>query len=259
MSQNITDKLINHLVAKYFLVDILDKKFIDTNIATRINKGTHYGLKTTKKYLNEIKNKNKNFYFLKFDISKYFYNIDHNIVKNLIKNKIKDQSALKIINSIIDSTDMEYVNEDIKKLKKIEIERIKSLKIKESEKNRKIKEIENIPLYEYCKGFPIGNMTSQIIAVFYLNELDHYIKEQLHIKYYIRYMDDGVLIHEDKEYLKYCLHKIIIILKKYGLELNSKKTRIDNIKHGIDFLGYRFLIKDNKIVMKLRNDCKKKI
>lgn len=54
MSQNITDKVINHLVAKYFLVNVFDKSFIDTNVATRIGKGTNYGLIKVKKYLNEL-------------------------------------------------------------------------------------------------------------------------------------------------------------------------------------------------------------
>ena len=108
------------------------------------------------------------------------------------------------------------------------------------------------------KGLPIGNMTSQIIAILYLNELDHFIKEKLHIKYYFRYMDDGLLIHADKKYLKYCLIEIKKILNKYKLRLNIGKTRVDNIKKSIDFLGYRFLLVDNKVILKLRNDCKKR-
>ena len=258
MSQNITDKVINHLVAKYFLVNVFDKSFIDTNVATRIGKGTHYGLIKVKKYLNEIKFKNSNFYYLKFDISKYFYNIDHDIVKELIRRKIKDKDVLNIIDSIIDSTDSDYVNSCINKLKEKEINRINNLKISDKEKNLKIEEINNIPLYLSGKGFPIGNMTSQLIAILYLNELDHYIKEILGIKYYVRYMDDGILIHEDKNYLKYCLSKIKIILSKYKLNLNFKKTEINSIKKELDFLGYRFVIRDNKIIMKVRNDCKKR-
>lgn len=258
MSQNITDKVINHLVAKYFLVNVFDKSFIDTNVATRIGRGTHYGLIKVKKYLNEIKFKNSNFYYLKFDISKYFYNIDHDIVKELIRKKIKDKDVLNIIDNIIDSTDSDYVNSCINKLKEKEINRINNLKISDKEKNLKIEEINNIPLYLSGKGFPIGNMTSQLIAILYLNELDHYIKEILGIKYYVRYMDDGILIHEDKNYLKYCLSKIKIILSKYKLNLNFKKTEINSIKKELDFLGYRFVIRDNKIIMKVRNDCKKR-
>lgn len=85
MSQNIIDKTINHIISKYFLIDIFDSTFIDQNIATRNNRGTHYGIKLLKKYLNKIKN--NNFYILEFDISKYFFNIDHNIVKKLIRKK----------------------------------------------------------------------------------------------------------------------------------------------------------------------------
>ena len=258
MSQNITDKVINHLIAKYFLIDVFDKTLIDFNIATRLNKGTHYGIKLTKKYLNEMKIKYDTFYYLKFDISKYFYNIDHEIVKKLINKKIKDKKVINIINNIIDSTNREYVNNEINNLKNGEIERINKLNISENEKEIKIKEINNIPYYKNGKGLPIGNMTSQILAVTYLNELDHYIKEKLKIKYYIRYMDDGILLHNDKEYLKYCLKEIEKILNLYKLKLNPKKTKINNIKTGIDFLGFRFYIKNDKIILKLRNDCKKR-
>lgn len=71
-------------------------------------------------------------------------------------------------------------------------------------------------------------------------------------------MDDGVLIHENKEYLKYCLSKIKIILSKYKLKLNLRKTEINSIKKELDFLGYRYSIKNNKVIMKVRNDCKKR-
>lgn len=205
MNQSIKDKIINHLVAKYFLVDIFEKSLINENVATRKNKGTHYGLKLFKKYLNYYKNRYKKFYILKFDISKYFYNIDHDIVKDIIKKKIKDKDVLKIIYSIIDSTDYDYINNTINKIKVKEINRTNNLNIKD--KDQLIKKIKEIPIYCKGKGLPIGNMTSQVIATFYLNELDHFIKDDLKIKSYVRYMDDGVLIHNDKEYLKYCLKK----------------------------------------------------
>ena len=71
-------------------------------------------------------------------------------------------------------------------------------------------------------------------------------------------MDDGILISHDKEYLKYCLAEISKFLDIYKLKLNVKKTRIDSIKNGIDFLGFKFYIKNNKIIMKVRNETKKK-
>jgi len=219
MSLNIKDKIVNNLVSKYIL-NILDKSLINENIATRKNKGSSYGIKLLKKYLNEIKD--KEFYILKFDIKKYFYNINHKKLKEIIRNKIKDKDSLKIIDEIIDSTN--YINDYG---------------------------------YDNTKGISIGNMTSQIFAIYYLNELDHYIKEKLKIKYYIRYMDDGILIHEDKEYLKFCLEKIKEILKEYYLELNNK-TKIYSKKEGITFLGFHFKIKNNKVIITLKNETKRK-
>ena len=71
-------------------------------------------------------------------------------------------------------------------------------------------------------------------------------------------MDDFVLLHYDKKYLEYCLRCIENILNNsYKLEINKDKTKINNIKNGIDFLGYRFYLKNNHIIMKLRNNTKK--
>lgn len=86
------------------------------------------------------------------------------------------------------------------------------------------------------EGLSIGNMTSQVLAVFYLNDLDHYIKEVLKIKYYVRYQDDFLLFHPSKEYLKFCLEQIKLFLKKEKLELN-KKTRIYKSTNNFIFLG----------------------
>ena len=85
-------------------------------------------------------------------------------------------------------------------------------------------------------GLGIGNMTSQILAIFYLNDMDHYIKEELKIKYYVRYQDDFILFHESKDYLKICLEKITKFLEKEKLYLN-KKTRIYKNTNNFIFLG----------------------
>lgn len=86
-------------------------------------------------------------------------------------------------------------------------------------------------------GLGIGNMTSQMLAIFYLNDMDHFIKEELKIKYYIRYQDDFCLFHESKEYLKFCLEKIRIFLEQEKLKLNDK-TRIYNNNNKYIFLGH---------------------
>lgn len=122
-----------------------------------------------------------------------------------------------------------------------------------------ISELERIPFYEKGKGLPIGNLTSQILAIFYLNDLDHFIKEKLRIKYYIRYMDDGILLSTDREYLVCCLNKIKLELKKCSLKLNDKTKIINVTKEEIDFLGFRFYIRNNQVIMKVRNKTKKKM
>jgi len=251
MSQNIIDKIINHLVSEYFLINVFDNSFIEENIATRKNKGTHYGIKLLKKYLNKMKD--KNFYVLKFDISKYFFNLDHNIIKKIITSKIKDKDVLDILFNIIDSTNADYVNENINKIKQKEIKKLSN----NPYKSNLIEEINKLPLYKKGKGLPIGNMSSQVLAILYLNELDHFIKEKLNIKYYIRYMDDGLLIHENKDYLKYCLREIVKILDEYKLKLNNK-TKIININEGFVFLGFKYYIKNNKVIMKVTNQTKRR-
>ena len=81
----------------------------------------------------------------------------------------------------------------------------------------------------------------------------------MHIKYLINYMDDFIIIHNDKEYLKYCLDIIKEKLDiEYKLKINERKTKICNIKNGIDFLGYRFYLDNNKVVIKIRSSTKKR-
>ena len=113
----------------------------------------------------------------------------------------------------------DFVNKNIYSLVRDEIERLEKKNINVSSR---IEELEKIPCYFRGKGLPIGNMTSQILAIYYLNDLDHFIKEKLHIKYYVRYMDDFVLMHGDREYLKFCYQEIEKKLKELKLSFNKK-------------------------------------
>ena len=88
----------------------------------------------------------------------------------------------------------------------------------------------------YSTGIGIGSMTSQILAIFYLNDLDHFIKEKLKVKYYVRYQDDFLLFHPSKEHLKYCFEQIKIFLKKEKLTINPK-SRIYTNNNNFIFLG----------------------
>ena len=225
LSLNLKDKIINHMVA-YLLFDILEKSLIDSNVAVRVNKGTSYGIKLIKKYINCY----KDYYVLKCDIKKYFYSINHKKLKDLLSKKIKDKLFLNIVYKIIDSTNEEYIFEYASK--------------------------HNIDYLRQGYGLSIGNMTSQILGIFYLNDLDHYIKENLKIKHYTRYMDDLVLFHSNKLYLKECLKKIIKFLNNYDLELNNKTVIL---KNNLCFLGYHFYNKKIKILSKNKRIIYKKL
>ena len=106
--------------------------------------------------------------------------------------------------------------------------------------------------YDGKVGYFPGSQLVQLLGISVLNPLDHYVKEKLRIKGYIRYMDDFLLIHEDKEYLEYCKAQIAKGLKARGYELHPKKTKIFPIAESFKFLGFYFtLTKTGKILIKI--------
>jgi retron-type reverse transcriptase len=108
-------------------------------------------------------------------------------------------------------------------------------------------------------GIPIGNQSSQLFALLYMNGLDHFIKEQLRAKYYGRYMDDFYIIHEDREHLKHCLEQITERVEALGLKLNNK-TQITPLSQGIDFLGFHsYLTESGKVIRKIRRRSKNNV
>lgn len=256
MSELMYDKIVNHLISKYVLIPTLSRKLIEQNVATRTGKGSKEGIRYMKQYINSIKENYDNVYILKCDISKYFYNIDHEILINKLSHENFDKDILRVLINIISSTNNDYINDLIDSSISREISHLEDMNIYDLEAKKK--QLYSLPRYRKGKGLPIGNETSQLLAIYYLNELDHYIKEQLHIKYYVRYMDDFILIHHDKEYLKKCLNLINKKLSYLKLSLN-KKTQIYNLKSGVNFLGYKFILKNKKLVILLNNQTRKKI
>ena len=106
-----------------------------------------------------------------------------------------------------------------------------------------------------AKGIEIGNYTSQIFANIYLNEVDQYVKHELKVKYYVRYLDDSILIVQTKEEAKKVLQLVRKFLKeKLELELNNK-TQIFKGKQGVNFCGYKI----NEYRLKLRDRGKRKL
>lgn len=109
------------------------------------------------------------------------------------------------------------------------------------------------------KGLPMGNQSSQWFALYYLDRIDRTIKEKYKIKYYTRYMDDLILLHEDKEHLQTCLAEIrAFAAEKLKLEFNEK-TQIFPVSEGVDYLGWRFYLTDTgKVIRRLRTSNKRR-
>lgn len=109
--------------------------------------------------------------------------------------------------------------------------------------------------YSGEKGYDAGSQLIQIAGISVLNDLDHFIKEKLHAHFYLRYMDDFMIIGDDKEYLEHCKEEISKQLSALKFELHPKKTRIYPLKDGIEFLGFRFSLTDTgKVLMQIKSE-----
>lgn len=237
MSQCVTDKIVNHFIAKFILIPNLESKLSDNNIATRVGKGSSYGNKLMIKYINTLRQKGS-VYCLKLDISKYFYNINHEILINKLINDGIDLKTIEIIKKLINETNNNYVNNYINKVNK----------------EKKL----DIPEYKQGVGLSIGAVINQFLAIYYLNSVIKYIKEDLHLKYSISYMDDILILHNDKEQLKIVKKLVEKEINKLGLKLNPKST-ICSLKSGINFLGVRHYEKNGKYIRGFRKSTIKKV
>ncbi len=87
---------------------------------------------------------------------------------------------------------------------------------------------------------PLGNLTSQFFANVYLNELDYFVKHKLKVNYYIRYVDDFIILHNSREQLEEWKKKIDeFLIEKLKIELHPDKSKIISLSRGIDFVGFR--------------------
>lgn len=196
------------------LFPIFVKTFITDSFACIPGRGTHSAVKRLSYWLHQVDRKPEKYYYLKLDISKYFYRIDHAVLLEILGRKIKDKELLQLLKEIIECENTSF-----------------GLPLGSNPEDT----TERLP----DKGMPIGNLTSQMFANLYLNELDQYCKRQLCIRYYIRYMDDVIILGNDKKRLHEIKSLIDAFLQdKLKLNLNNK-TAIRPISLGIEFVGYK--------------------
>ncbi len=198
------DRVVHHAIHSV-IEPIFDRGFISDSYAVRSGKGTHRAVDRLQQFWRQIYARGElvgghQLYVLSCDISKYFASIDHQILIDLIRRKISDQNLLWLSENIINST--------------------------------------------YGKspgtGIPIGNLTSQLFANIYLDQLDQFIKHELGWRHYLRYMDDFLLLGTNKAKL-WVIRELIreFLCNNLSIELNPNKSGVLATSIGIDWLGYR--------------------
>ena len=211
-STRFKDRVFQRSLCDNYLTNEISRDFIPDNYACQKGKGTDRARECIERNL-------KMFYrlygtcgyVLKVDVHDYFGSTDHEYAIEQVKKRVRDEWTVNEVTRIIKSFNSNG---------------------------------------DYSKGIGLGSQVSQLIQLAVLDDLDHYIKEKLCVKLYARYMDDFVLIHEDKDYLKRCLKKIVRFLKRQKLEISPKKTNIFPITQPIKFLGFSFRLTNSGKVTK---------
>jgi len=228
------DRVIHHLLYN-FLEPIFEPKFIDQSYACRKNKGTHQSLKNLQKYLRKItQNNRRKVYFMHLDIKGFFMSLKKDILFNLISKQVKNPEFLWLAKIIIFNDPIENFTAkgNLSLFDKIPAH----------------KSLFHVPRGQ---GLPIGNLTSQFFANIYLNELDQFAKHDLKARYYMRYVDDFLILSDDKNQLKEWRNRIIYFLGQHlELNINLQKQIIQTNDKGIDWLGY--IIKPSHILIRQR-------
>lgn len=209
------------------LFPILDRQFIFDSYACRNGKGTHAAVDRLQYWLRQTDRQPQRFYYLKLDIAKYFYRVDHEALIKILRRKIQDKRLIDLLSVIINSEETKFglpagVDPDL------------------CDPSDRLAEV----------GMPIGNLTSQMFANLYLHELDMFAKHELRLHYYIRYMDDIIILHPDKKHLSAVKDAIENFLSdNLRLQLNQK-TAIRPCSMGIEFVGCRVWATHRKLKKK---------
>lgn len=214
LSTKFKDRVFQRSYVDNYFYDEMTRSFIYDNGACLKGRGTERTRKRLIRHMQHFYRRNgMNGYILKGDLSNFFGSTEHKLAYKAVEKRIKNEWVREKAKQIIDSFDN---GEDP------------------------------------TVGMGLGSQCTQIIQLAVLDEFDHYVKEQLRIKEYVRYNDDFILLHESKDYLKECYRKIDNWMKKRNLTLNPKKTQIIKFSQGMKFLGFRFRpTETGKIVLTL--------
>ena len=230
------DRVVHHLIINK-LNPLFEKQFIYDSYACRKGKGTHLGIQRVNRFIRQCsQNYSQDCYILKLDIKGFFMHINKNILFEKLSGFIHQN----------------YLLPD----KALLLELCRKVIYNDPTQNCIIKGKRNnwdgLPpdksLFHSAPncGLPIGNLTSQVFANFFINEFDHFVKHDLGIRYYGRYVDDFVIVHHDKEYLTSLIPNFTnFLLSTLQLNLHPKKIYLQHYSKGVKFLGV--VIKPHRI------------
>lgn len=216
MALDYPDRIVQWSLYLY-LNPLYDRLFIEDSYACRKDKGSHKAAKRLQYWMCQVQRKpGPGWYCLKLDISKYFYRVNHEKLLAILERRVKDPAMMAFIRGVVNS-----------RAEPFGLPRWRTPQDTPPEE------------WLYEVGMPIGNLTSQLFANICLNELDQYCKHRLKIHYYIRYMDDVIILGQDKETLHRWKAAVETFLQEeLALDLNSK-TSIRPVRQGVEFVGVR--------------------
>ncbi|MCB0375583.1 MAG: reverse transcriptase [Sinomicrobium sp.] len=235
------DRIVHHLVINK-LNPLFEKQFIYDSYSCRKGKGTHFGIDRVSRFIRSCsRNYSRDCYILKLDIEGFFMHIDRKILfrrlRRFIEEKYQEQDKPTIINLCEKVIFNDCAANCLIKGKKSDWDGLPPSK-----------SLFHSP--PGC-GLPIGNLTSQIFANFYLDAFDHFIKHDLGLRYYGRYVDDYVIVHPDKAYLQSLIPRLDKFLKEQlRLNVHPRKIYLQHYSKGVTFLGA--VIKPGRIYIRNR-------
>ncbi|MBP3831357.1 MAG: hypothetical protein ILA02_03175 [Clostridia bacterium] len=220
------DRVVQHFYMKE-IEGILDKKLVDGCCSCRKGRGTDYALNLLKKYLVETSNNGKkDCYFLKIDLSGYFMSIDRKQISDKFEKLIIQEYTGKHKKLLLYLTPIIFENNPAQNCK---------YKCNENVRNNVPERRKMNPKSEY--GMAIGNLTAQAASNLNLSDFDNYVVHELNMKKYVRYVDDIIIISNNKNKLIKSLPYISRKLDETNQKINQKKTKIDTAFYGVKFLG----------------------
>jgi retron-type reverse transcriptase len=226
------DRVVHHAVMNV-VGPVLERSFIHDSYANRKGKGTHRALLRCSRFC-----RNAGF-VLKCDIADYFGSVDHDILMGMLRRRIADEDALRLMEAIVRSGASIGSGADAAGAWPAGPAKLAMLATGGGMEFRRPPELPRRPS-QVARGLPIGNLTSQCLANAYLDGFDHFVKEDLRVRRYLRYVDDFAVFGDDAAWLEGVREGMAGYLgKRLNLVLHPRKTRIFSVSEGVDFLGFR--------------------